>query len=111
MSFLVEKRVAQAIVTPLGRCATNFIRQPVRVCTAKSFRLDVRYFQTSDSRARQTSLPEASHPQTDRIESKVYGSADDAVADLKDGATILSAGFGLCGVAGKHQNSDGLTDH
>lgn len=33
--------------------------------------------------------------------SKVYASADEAVADLRDGSTILSAGFGLCGVAGK----------
>ncbi|KAI1453856.1 succinyl-CoA:3-ketoacid-coenzyme A transferase subunit B [Annulohypoxylon moriforme] len=31
--------------------------------------------------------------------SKVFKSADEAVADLKDGAVVLSAGFGLCGVA------------
>ncbi|KAK6364866.1 hypothetical protein LTS17_011770 [Exophiala oligosperma] len=31
--------------------------------------------------------------------SKVFKSADDAVADIKDGTTILSAGFGLSGVA------------
>ncbi|OAQ97646.1 hypothetical protein LLEC1_07676 [Akanthomyces lecanii] len=31
--------------------------------------------------------------------SKVWDSADHAVADVKSGATILSAGFGLCGVA------------
>ncbi|KAL2406340.1 Succinyl-CoA:3-ketoacid coenzyme A transferase 1, mitochondrial [Exophiala dermatitidis] len=34
-----------------------------------------------------------------RSASKVYASADDAIADLKDGTTILSSGFGLCGVA------------
>jgi len=28
---------------------------------------------------------------------KVVGSADEAVADMKDGAVILSGGFGLCG--------------
>lgn len=32
--------------------------------------------------------------------SKLYKSADEAVADIKSGSTILSAGFGLCGVAG-----------
>lgn len=32
--------------------------------------------------------------------SKVYGTADEAVADVKSGSTILSSGFGLCGVAG-----------
>lgn len=34
-----------------------------------------------------------------RGESKLFPSADDAVADIKSGSTILSAGFGLCGVA------------
>lgn len=32
--------------------------------------------------------------------SKLFDSADDAVADIKSGSTILSSGFGLCGVAG-----------
>lgn len=32
--------------------------------------------------------------------SKLWDSADHAVADVKSGSTILSAGFGLCGVAG-----------
>ncbi|TQV92067.1 succinyl-CoA:3-ketoacid-coenzyme A transferase subunit A [Cordyceps javanica] len=31
--------------------------------------------------------------------SKLWDSADHAVADVKSGATVLSAGFGLCGVA------------
>lgn len=36
--------------------------------------------------------------------SKVFATADLAVADIKSGSTVLSAGFGLCGVAGKdHQ--------
>lgn len=39
-------------------------------------------------------------PTSERNSSKVYKSADDAVADLQDGVTILSSGFGLCGVAG-----------
>ncbi|KXJ89084.1 succinyl-CoA:3-ketoacid-coenzyme A transferase subunit B [Microdochium bolleyi] len=34
-----------------------------------------------------------------RGRSKVYDSADDAIADLKDGDVLLSAGFGLSGVA------------
>lgn len=39
-------------------------------------------------------------PKPDRTRSKVYSSADEAVADLKSGSVVLSAGFGLCGVAG-----------
>ena len=31
----------------------------------------------------------------------MFKSADEAVADIKSGSTILSAGFGLCGTAGK----------
>ncbi|KAJ1326912.1 3-oxoacid CoA-transferase [Microdochium nivale] len=34
-----------------------------------------------------------------RGKSKVYNSADEAIADLKDGDVVLSAGFGLSGVA------------
>jgi len=36
--------------------------------------------------------------------SKVFKNADQAVADLENGSTILSAGFGLCGTAGNSNN-------
>lgn len=39
-------------------------------------------------------------PKIVRGASKLYKDADAAVADLKSGSTILSAGFGLCGTAG-----------
>ncbi|KAB8302201.1 hypothetical protein EYC80_005646 [Monilinia laxa] len=38
-------------------------------------------------------------PKIVRGASKVYKNADEAVADIKSGSTILSAGFGLCGTA------------
>lgn len=38
-------------------------------------------------------------PVIDRSKSKLLKSADEAVADIQSGSTILSAGFGLCGVA------------
>lgn len=40
-------------------------------------------------------------PKPTRGTSKVFKSADEAVADIKSGSTILSAGFGLCGTAGE----------
>lgn len=40
-----------------------------------------------------------------RNASKVFESADAAIADLQDGTTVLSAGFGLSGVAGKRNVS------
>ncbi|KAF2737232.1 3-oxoacid CoA-transferase [Polyplosphaeria fusca] len=38
-------------------------------------------------------------PTINRAASKLLPTADDAVADLQSGSTVLSAGFGLCGVA------------
>ena len=40
-------------------------------------------------------LPAATRQRSD----KVWASADEAVADLKSGSMVLSAGFGLCGTA------------
>ena len=33
-----------------------------------------------------------------QIHGKIYPSADAAVADIPDGATLLVGGFGLCGI-------------
>jgi 3-oxoacid CoA-transferase len=38
-------------------------------------------------------------PVIDRSKSKRFKDADEAVADIQPGSTVLSAGFGLCGVA------------
>lgn len=40
-------------------------------------------------------------PKIERGGSKLYKDADEAVKDIKSGSTILSSGFGLCGVAGE----------
>lgn len=40
-------------------------------------------------------------PKIVRGQSKLWKDADAAVADLQSGSVILSAGFGLCGTAGK----------
>lgn len=47
----------------------------------------------------------ATTPAKKRGGSKVYKTADDAVADIKSGSTILSSGFGLCGVAGEQSQT------
>ena len=54
----------------------------------------------ADSGVEDIELNESLAPTIDRSRSKVYASADEAVADIKSGSTILSAGFGLCGTAG-----------
>ena len=49
-----------------------------------------------------TAVPERPSlaPKIERGASKLFKDADEAVSDLKSGSTILSSGFGLCGVAG-----------
>lgn len=49
-------------------------------------------------------------PVVDRGDSKLFASADDAVADIKSGSVILSSGFGLCGVAGQLTRAGDLPD-
>ncbi|GAP86972.2 putative succinyl- :3-ketoacid-coenzyme A transferase [Rosellinia necatrix] len=51
------------------------------------------------SQRRYYSIDRSPTPAKTRGGSKVFKSADEAVADVKDGDVILSAGFGLCGVA------------
>lgn len=46
-------------------------------------------------------------PKIERGGSKLYKDADAAVADIKSGSTILSSGFGLCGVAGELELGNG----
>ncbi|KAE8336876.1 hypothetical protein BDV24DRAFT_154792 [Aspergillus arachidicola] len=46
-----------------------------------------------------TAKQPARMPTIDRAASKLFRNADEAVADLESGSTILSSGFGLCGVA------------
>ncbi|UKZ83769.1 hypothetical protein TrVFT333_011582 [Trichoderma virens FT-333] len=52
----------------------------------------------STRRLLSTTAIRLSQPQV-RPKSKLYESADAAVADVKSGSTILSSGFGLCGIA------------
>ena len=63
-----------------------------------------RQFQTSSRNWEQvkanTSAKRDPAPKIVRGASKVFKDADAAVADIQSGATILSAGFGLCGTAG-----------
>ncbi|OAG44194.1 hypothetical protein AYO21_01651 [Fonsecaea monophora] len=62
-----------------------------------------RYFSAKSSRRERqeavSAQPRRQAPVVDRGASKVFKSADDAIADVPDGVTVLSAGFGLCGVA------------
>lgn len=85
------------LLPTLGRIGSNALRGS---CVSSSWskplvaqRPAIRCFATSPIRLRTAS--------SDVESEKLYGTADEAVADLKSGSTILSAGFGLCGTAGE----------
>lgn len=52
------------------------------------------------STAKTAPAPARLAPTVERGASKLFKNADQAVADIQSGSTILSSGFGLCGVAG-----------
>ncbi|KAG0646491.1 Succinyl-3-ketoacid coenzyme A transferase [Hyphodiscus hymeniophilus] len=73
-----------------------------------------RQFTTTELRKEQqkanTSAKRDPAPKIVRGQSKLYKDADAAVADLKSGSTILSAGFGLCGTAARGGGLSPLVD-
>jgi hypothetical protein len=62
-----------------------------------------RYFSNSHLRKRDAvpspKVADEGQPVIDRTRSKLFKDADEAVADIKSGSVIFSAGFGLCGTA------------
>lgn len=96
MSFLLETAFSRALVVT-ARPLPLKLDASAKTLACKAY--DIRFFTTSKSRRRQAPKPEETHPSPSRPKSKIYESADEAVKDLKDGSVVLSAGFGLCGVA------------
>jgi 3-oxoacid CoA-transferase len=78
---------------------------PSRICASRPIPAQLQATRSLDKRwrfisqKRYRSDPAYQPPTIDRSQSKLFKSADHAVADIKSGSTILSAGFGLCGVA------------
>jgi 3-oxoacid CoA-transferase len=78
---------------------------PLRTCTHWSIppRLHTTYPTCAPSilqrQQRLYSAPVDRAPVIDRSKSKLFKDAHHAVADIQPGSTVLSAGFGLCGVA------------
>ncbi|KPI42017.1 Succinyl-CoA:3-ketoacid coenzyme A transferase 1, mitochondrial [Cyphellophora attinorum] len=75
--------------------ARHTLRQPTTPA-AHSRNQSLRAFSTSQN---YREAPASAPPQTRTSGSKVWSSADEAVADIQSGSVILSAGFGLCGTA------------
>ncbi|KAH7058667.1 succinyl-CoA:3-ketoacid-coenzyme A transferas-like protein [Macrophomina phaseolina] len=64
--------------------------------TVRYTRIEKRGFKKD---AAPSSATSSKAPPVTRGASKLYASADDAIADLKSGSIVLSAGFGVCGIA------------
>ncbi|EEY23523.1 succinyl-CoA:3-ketoacid-coenzyme A transferase subunit A [Verticillium alfalfae VaMs.102] len=75
------------------RPAVCQVRSARFVCAQSARPIPRRTFATSSA------MFSAKAPEVKRGGSKLFESADHAVADIKSGSTILSSGFGLCGVA------------
>ncbi|KAJ5834233.1 hypothetical protein N7447_000259 [Penicillium robsamsonii] len=94
------------------RVSTTLSRKALTACRPRVFlgvRASVRPsqpFSTSTSTRYSITAPLQSFaPKIERGGSKVFKDADAAVADIKSGSTVLSSGFGLCGVAAVSNNA------
>lgn len=95
MSFLLERHSCNATSTTARWKAVELLTWPLLNEARRTFSA------RQCLRERRLPLAEERQPPIPRhASSKVYQSADDAISDLKDGTTVLSAGFGLSGVAG-----------
>ncbi|KAK4172202.1 putative succinyl-CoA:3-ketoacid-coenzyme A transferase [Triangularia setosa] len=101
MASVVGRR-AIALSSSRGSCARQ-LQLSLRITTTTTSTLkpslttnfaQTRFF--SHTRSWRREIP-VSEPK--RRGSKVWASVDEAVADIKSGSVLLSAGFGLCGVA------------
>lgn len=84
----------QCAASRTALCASRPLAAPLPV-TIRYVRNERRGFKKDAS----PSAAAAKAPSKNRGASKLYASADDAIADLKSGSTVLSAGFGVCGIA------------
>ncbi|KAI0438624.1 succinyl-CoA:3-ketoacid-coenzyme A transferase subunit B [Xylaria telfairii] len=76
-----------------------FMRASVRISYRWVTPSSTSQYAKSITQLRYYSIDKRPAPAKSRGGSKVFRSADEAIADVKDGDVILSAGFGLCGVA------------
>lgn len=84
-----------------GSALSSGIQVQVRVAPRAAWRVKDHVCQKRTFQSTSVFFREApgGAPAKKRGGSKVFNSADDAVADIKSGSTVLSAGFGLCGTA------------
>jgi len=98
---MATRRISSACFASVAR--NGILRAAAPRRTLRSAVPIARCLQTSACRFEQQANTKAKRdpaPKVDPGASKLFKDADAAVADIPNGATILSAGFGLCGTAG-----------
>ncbi|RDW75846.1 succinyl-CoA:3-ketoacid-coenzyme A transferase-1 [Coleophoma crateriformis] len=94
-SLALLSRTNLTILRSTSRSSIQSIR---RGACVRTFQTSQRYYEAPQPKSSQ-SHDVSSAPKIVRGESKLFKSADEAVADLKSGSLVLSSGFGLCGTA------------
>lgn len=98
-----------------GKCSItssrlHCVRLPLQQhpsCSRIPINSHLRSFHSSVRSRRELEAHHEAPPQINRAASKLFKDADEAVSDLKSGSMVFSAGFGLCGTAGKlHHDRD-----
>lgn len=99
-----SRQAPAAVAAPLCLSRYNCLRRnngTVALASSTAAVSSRRLFSSSTARRSADPSPssESKAPAPTRGGSKLFRDADAAVADVKSGSTILSSGFGLCGVA------------
>ncbi|KAL2430670.1 Succinyl-CoA:3-ketoacid coenzyme A transferase 1, mitochondrial [Exophiala dermatitidis] len=101
--FCVTDITASSSRTIASSCLRPRPRMARKLATTTPQSQRYRYFSSARPQWREVlrsqQQQQQSPPTIDRTRSKLFKDADEAVADLKSGSTIFSAGFGLCGTA------------
>lgn len=103
MPSLLSSAQARQATASSSSAAICLAQARSRITQSSFLRPGIRPFtSTVPSRALSSSSPStgaAAAPAPQRGASKLFATADDAVADIPSGSVLLSSGFGLCGVA------------
>jgi hypothetical protein len=102
---MATRRLSSACIATSSRAGLAPALRPRQARLVRAAAMPTaRYLHSTPTRyehAANSSAKRDAAPPIVRGASKLFKSADEAVADLKSGSTILSAGFGVCGTAGK----------
>lgn len=99
MPSLLSRAQPRTTTTAAFTTARALTASSPKSISPHTFLASARLFTTTHRLLSAPNRPTATAPAPERGASKLWESADAAVADIPSGITLLSSGFGLCGVA------------